>query len=180
MEIGEIIAYNLKRLRNERNLSLGQLAEIAGVSKVMLSQLEKGTSNPTINTVWKITGALQLPYTSLLELPKSQVIHVQKQNIHKLEEDKYHIFNYYTKAPDRNFELYQIEMDAGCVHESIGHFTDSSEYLMVVEGQIELEVNGKSYFLDTDDGFCFHAAVPHIYRNSGSQKAKAVLMIHYI
>ena len=65
MEIGKIIAYNLKRLREERNWSLSQLAEMAGVSKVMLSQLEKGASKPTINTVWKITGALHEPYTSL-------------------------------------------------------------------------------------------------------------------
>lgn len=51
----------------------------------MLSQLEKGTSTPTVNTIRKITGALQLPYTGLLDLQKSQVIHVKKQgllNIH--------------------------------------------------------------------------------------------------
>lgn len=179
MEIGEIIAYNLKRLREEKNLSLGQLAEIAGVSKVMLSQIEKGTSNPTINTIWKITGALNLPYTSLLELPENHVIHVRKQDIHELTEDKYHIFNYYSKDANRNFELYQIEMEAGCIHESIGHSTDSSEYIMVVEGQMEIEANGKTYRLNTDDGFCFHAAVPHIYRNTGNQTAKAVLMICY-
>lgn len=57
MEISAIIAINLKRIREERKLSMGQLAEMAGVSKVVLSQLEKGTANPTINTIWKITGA---------------------------------------------------------------------------------------------------------------------------
>lgn len=179
MEIGEIIAYNLKRLREERNLSLGQLAEMAGVSKVMLSQLEKGGANPTINTIWKITGALRLPYTSLLELPESDVIHVEKKNLHDLVEDGYHIFTYYAKDADRNFELYQIEMDVGCVHRSIGHSTDSSEYLLVVEGQMTLEVGDTAYFLDTDDGFCFHAAVPHTYRQEGAGKTKLVLMICY-
>lgn len=179
MEISEIIAYNLKRLREERNLSLGQLAELAGVSKVMLSQLEKGSANPTINTIWKITGALQLPYTSLLESPESRVIHVRKQEITELVEDGYHIFNYYPKNAERNFELYQVEMDAGCVHSSIGHSTDSTEYIMVVEGKMELEVNSEVYHLSTDDGFCFHAAVPHTYRNPGAERARLVLMIFY-
>lgn len=179
MKVGEIIAYNLKRLRAERNLSLSQLAQISGVSKVMLCQLEKGASNPTVNTVWKITGALHLPYTSLLELPESQVIHVRKRDIHELKEDKYRVFNYYAKSSDRDFDLFQIEMDGGCVHESIGYPTDSSEYIMVVEGQVDLELNGEVYHLDTDDGFCFNAAVPHIYRNKGEQKAKAVLIIYY-
>lgn len=180
MEIGEIIALNLKRLREERNLSLGQLAESAGVSKVMLSQLEKGTSNPTINTIWKITGALHQPYTSLLELPEGNVVHVKKAELHDLEEDKYHIFSYYAKEANRQFELYQIEMDAGCIHKSIGHSTDSSEYIMVIDGTMELEVNGEKYRLEKDDGFCFDAAAPHIYRNLTSEKVKVFLMIYYL
>ncbi|EQG75728.1 helix-turn-helix family protein [Clostridioides difficile DA00165] len=56
MSINTVIAKNLNRLRNERNLSLGQLAELSGVSKVMLSQIEKGDSNPTVNTIWKIAS----------------------------------------------------------------------------------------------------------------------------
>lgn len=179
MKIGEIIAYNLKRLREERNLSLGQLAEMAGVSKVMLSQLEKGASNPTINTVWKITGALHEPYTSLLELPQDHAIHIRKQEIHPLIEDKYHIFNYYPKQADRNFELYQIELEPGCVHASIGHPMDSSEYIMMMEGRMELEVRGTAYQLAPDDGFCFNASAPHVYRNKEAQRVKAVLMIFY-
>lgn len=179
MEAGDIIAYNLKRLRKERNLSLGRLAEMAGVSKVMLSQLEKGSANPTINTIWKITGALHLPYSSLLEMPESGVIHVEKKNVHELEEAGYHIFNYYAKDAERNFELYQVEMDEGCVHSSVGHSTDSTEYIMLVEGQMILEVNGESYQLNADDGFCFNAAVPHVYRHVGKGKAKMVMMITY-
>ena len=67
MEISEIIGENLRRIRLERNLSLGQLSRQCGVSKVMLSQIEKGAGNPSVGTVWKIADALQVPYTSLLE-----------------------------------------------------------------------------------------------------------------
>ena len=178
MEIGKIIAYNLKRLREERNWSLSQLAEMAGVSKVMLSQLEKGASNPTINTVWKITGALHKPYTSLLALPQDHTIHIRKQDIQPLVEGKYHIFNYYPKDADRDFELYQIELEPGG-HESIGHPVDSSEYIMMIEGRMELKAREKVYLLSPDDGFCFNASVPHVYPSRKIQNAKAVLMICY-
>ncbi len=67
MNINSIIAENLKTLRTERNLSLGQLAELSNISKVMLSQIEKGDTNPTINTLWKIANGLKVPYTLLLE-----------------------------------------------------------------------------------------------------------------
>ena len=79
MEIGKIIAYNLKKLREEQNLSQGQLAERAGVSKVIISQIEKGDSNPTINTIWKLTSALGLPYTSLLEMEETRAVYVKKK-----------------------------------------------------------------------------------------------------
>ena len=179
MEIGKIIAYNLKRIREERNLSLGQLADNAGVSKVVLSQIEKGDSNPTINTIWKITGALGLPYTSLLDLPAEETKLVRKEEIHELVEDKYHIFSYYPKDRHRNFEMYQIEMEPGCIHNSIGHSTNSSEYIMIINGQALIDINGKEYVLSKDDALFFEASVPHCYKNKTDRPVKMVLLIYY-
>ena len=48
-----------------------------------------------------------------------------KKDITALTEDQYHIFSYYPKSAERNFELYEIEMDAGCEHLSIGHSSNS-------------------------------------------------------
>jgi transcriptional regulator with XRE-family HTH domain len=180
MEICEIIAKNLKRIREERHLSLGQLAEQAGVSKVILSQIEKGDSNPTINTIWKITGALQLPYTSLLEPAEVKTVHIKKVDIQELEEDKYHIYRYYPKNQDRNFEMYQIEMDIGCSHSSIGHSSNSSEYIMVIEGELLMDINSKEYVLEKDDALFFDASYPHIYKNISNERVKAVLIIYYV
>ena len=180
MEINEIIACNLKKLREERGLSLGQLAESAGVSKVILSQIEKGDANPTINTIWKITGALRLPYTSLLELLEVRAEHIRKRDISELVEDKYHIFNYYPKNQDRNFELYQIEVEPGCIHPSIGHSSNSFEYIMLLEGEMTITVNEKEYLLQKDDALYFDASVSHCYKNDGTVTAKAALLIQYL
>lgn len=67
MEIGDVIAQNLRELRTERGLSLGKLAAQCDVSKVMLSQIERGDANPTINTLMKISTGLGVPYSTLLE-----------------------------------------------------------------------------------------------------------------
>ncbi len=180
MEIGEIIAYNLKKLRKERNLSQGQLADMAGVSKVIISQIEKGDSNPTINTIWKLTGALKLPYTSLLEINTAKTEHIKKREAAELVEDKYHIFSYYPKNTDRNFELYEIEMEAGCDHPSIGHSTNSYEYIFLTEGEITIIVNDTEYTLMKEDTIFFDASVPHCYRNDTAHTAKMVLIIQYL
>lgn len=67
MDWGKRIGANLKQMRTERNLTLGQLSGLAGISKAMLSEMEKGMGNPTINTIWKIANGLKVPYTRLLE-----------------------------------------------------------------------------------------------------------------
>jgi quercetin dioxygenase-like cupin family protein len=76
--------------------------------------------------------------------------------------------------------MYQIEMDAGCVHESIGHSSNSSEYIMVMEGRMALEINGAEYLLEPDDALYFDASYPHIYKNASNQRVKAVLIIYYV
>lgn len=180
MEIGEIIAYNLKKLREEQNLSQGQLAERAGVSKVIISQIEKGDSNPTINTIWKLTSALGLPYTSLLEMEEPRAVYVKKKERSEISEGKYHIYNYYPKNAERNFEVYQIEMDAGCDHTSVGYCANSFEYLVLTDGKITISLNEKDYILEKDDALYFDASQPHRYKNEEASSAKMTMVIQYL
>lgn len=67
--IEQQVAENIKRLRKIRNYSLDQLSALTGVSKGMLAQIEKGSSSPTITTLWKIANGLQVSFTSS---PKSR------------------------------------------------------------------------------------------------------------
>ena len=114
MEPGKIIAVNLKKLRTERNLSLGALASISGISKTMLSDIEKGNSNPTINTVWKIANGLKVPYTKLIDGVDDETTIVQRKETIKQtsENNAYRVYCYYTTTPTRNFELFYCELDA--------------------------------------------------------------------
>ena len=61
----------LKRVRTERGLTLEGTSELTGVSKAMLGQIERGESNPTISTLWKISTGLKLSFSELLE-PKGE------------------------------------------------------------------------------------------------------------
>ena len=62
----EAISANLRCHRESRGLSLDQMAELTGVSKSMLRQIEIGNSSPTIATLWKIANGLKISFTSLL------------------------------------------------------------------------------------------------------------------
>ena len=87
MDLGKIIGENLRRLRTERNLSLGQLAKTSEISKGILSEIEKGNSNPTINTILKIADGLSIPYTALLEEPQKECDLIRKEDTEIQQDD---------------------------------------------------------------------------------------------
>jgi transcriptional regulator with XRE-family HTH domain len=178
--IGAIIGNNLQKIRSKRNLSLTKLAEMTGLSKVILSQIEKGDANPTINTIWKITSALSLPYSSLLEQPENPAAVVHKKDLPDLVQGRYHIFNYYPENAQHSFELYQVEMEPGCVHSSIGHAAKGKETIMVIEGEMQLEDAEETYLLQKDDAFSFDASGPHTYKNQTDACCRMVVMIDYL
>lgn len=181
MDINLIIADNLKRLRNARNLSLGQLSELSDVSKVMLSQIEKGETNPTINTIWKVATGLNVPYTSLLEQPEQTASIIKKSDIvSQISDDgQYRLYCYYSSTPHRNFEFFQMELETGCSYASVGHSEKSEEYLMVLEGDLTLEVNNETFVLHADDSITFSAPSKHVYINSGKGVLKTSIINFY-
>src|SRR3954467_2710999 len=63
---GQVLAANLKALRERSGLSLSELARRSDIAKGTLSQLESGAGNPTIETVFSLSSALQVPVSSLL------------------------------------------------------------------------------------------------------------------
>ncbi|WP_099204644.1 helix-turn-helix domain-containing protein [Scatolibacter rhodanostii] len=181
MEIIQIIAQNLKRLRTERNYSLGRLAELSGVSKVMLSQIEKGYTNPTINVIWKIANGLKIPYTSLLEehKPENRIVRKKDLNVQADDVNHYRIYCYYPSTVERNFELFQMEIDSGYSHISIGHSEKSQEYVMVLEGVLTLTVDQKNYVLSANDALCFSATTEHSYQAGDESMVKAIVINFY-
>ena len=66
-DINNVIADNLKRMRKENRWSLDTVAEMTGVSKSMLGQIERKESSPTVATLWKIATGLHISFTALLE-----------------------------------------------------------------------------------------------------------------
>ena len=66
MESPPKVGQEIQRLRLERNFTLDQLAAKSGVSKSILSQIERDRSNPTLATIWRITKALESPLENVL------------------------------------------------------------------------------------------------------------------
>lgn len=64
------VAVNLKRIRKSKSMSLDQVSEQTGVSKSMLAQIERGTANPSLGVLGKITSGLRIEFQELIQLPR--------------------------------------------------------------------------------------------------------------
>lgn len=167
MELGKIIALNLKKLRTDRNLTLGQLSKISGISKTMLSEIEKGGGNPTINTIWKIANGLNVPYTKLMEEIEKEATVVRRSEpcVQTDETEHYRVYCYFTSTPVRNFELFYVELDAESSNASIGHSQKSQEYIYIIQGELVLETETGEYTLGEGDSVVFDSSIGHTYIN---------------
>lgn len=181
MDLGKAIGQNLNRLRIERNLTLGQLARISGISKAILSDIEKGNSNPTINTIWKIANGLNIPFTRLMEFdePAGTIVRKADTVMQIGESEAYRIYCYFASAPERNFEFFYCELDAGASNTSIGHSPKAQEYIYVIEGELSVKTDAALYTLGEGDSLVFNSSVNHTYINNKNEMTKFMVINYY-
>jgi transcriptional regulator with XRE-family HTH domain len=180
-ELTRLVAQNLKRIREEQKLSLEKLAELSGVSKSMLSQIERGDSSPTIATVWKISNGLKVSFTSLLDSPQNDPAVIRQAGLKPLQEDggRYRLYPLFPIEAGRRFEVYTIEIDPGGSLRAEAHPDGTQEFLTVFSGELTVTVGEQEYHLEQGDAIRFRADRPHAYHNAGEVMARTSLVIHY-
>ncbi|TKD68747.1 helix-turn-helix domain-containing protein [Pseudalkalibacillus hwajinpoensis] len=175
------IGVKLKKLRLENRLSLDQLSTRCSVSKPMLAQIERGASNPTVNTLWKIANGLGVSFTAFIDEEQPVIKKVNRNEIEPLIEEsgKMKVIPLYPMEPGKSFETFYIELEPGCDYHSNPHPEGVEEYLFVEEGAISLEVETQSYTVSNGESLRFTANYPHCYRNESESSCKAMMIIHY-
>ena len=115
-QIDKNIAFNLKRIRKSKNMSLDMLAERTGVSKSMLGQIERGESNPTVSTIGKIVEGLKVPFEQLIYNRKEIMVvpSPEEAPVWKAKEGEYRIYVMLPYDAGRNFEISSGRADQKC------------------------------------------------------------------
>lgn len=182
-DVAPILGANLRRLRIRRGLSLERFARECQVSRAMLSQIELGRSAPTINVVWKISTALRVPFSALIsEKEESSSVAVLRADDSKVLANRDGGFTSRALFPfgsPRQVEFYELRLANGAAEEAHPHAPGTTEYLVVSDGALELELAGERHALGTGDAVVFEADVPHAYRNGGPREARMYLVMTY-
>ena len=167
------VAVNLKRTRQARGMSLDQVAEQTGVSKSMLAQIERGTANPSLGVLGKITSGLRIEFQELIQSPRVDCCLVTPQELlpTKELEGQYRVWTCLPYEDTRLVEVYRIEVEPGGTYVSGSHGEKTREYLVVTDGVMTVECHGSSYEIHKDQVFKFETDQSHVYRNEGIDKA---------
>lgn len=181
--ISKHIALILKSLRRDRGWSLDKTAQETGVSKAMLGQIERAESSPTIATLWKIASGFHTSFSSFLEKIEANVKEPiyrsgQVQNLSPVDE-KIRIMPLFPFDDQLHCEIFIIELLPTCEHLSSAHKPGIIEHIIVVDGTIEVLLNGIWQPVHKGEGLRFDANQPHGYRNITSENARFHNIIHY-
>lgn len=176
-----IVAQNLKRLREEKKLSLEKVSELSGVSKTMLSQIERGESSPTISTVWKIATGLKTSFTELVDKPVPDTVILRKEDVGPMAEDggRYRVYPFYPYEDGRRFEIYTVEIDPDGSLNAEAHNDRTQEFITVFEGTLTVRVADVEYDVPGGSSIRFKADRPHAYFNNGSAPVRLNMVIFY-
>lgn len=175
------VGEQIQRLRTDRKMTLDDLSRAAGVSKSMLSEIERDKANPTIAVAWRLTNALGVSLDQLFAAQKTPetVVVAGPHDIPTLDghEAKYQLRVWGPIELAGKFEWYELTLLAGGALVSNAHEPGTREHLTVLQGSVEVEVDGVVKRLKTADTARYVADVAHAVRNTGKGEAKALLVV---
>lgn len=170
------VGARLRQIRKAKNLSLEQASLLCQVSRPMLSQIERGTSNPTVTTLWKIASGLRVPFSSFLA-PKPaswQVGRICGEPCATEEKGKMRVWTLFEYDPRSSSETFAIEFDPGCSHASPPHQSGVREDVFVIRGDLWVVIGDQEVHLGENEAVRFEADCAHRYEN----RSDALCLVH--
>jgi len=173
----------IKGLRVERGLQQRQLAEKAGMTPSMVSQIEADRLTPSLPTLGKLAAALGVPIASLFEPTPPGRLHVSRKSEYPVvsfdgSTEKWHVLG---------AGLFQGKIRAvvstlgprakGVKTDKVVIDPGQMKLFYVLEGKVALHYNGSSHQLEAGDSAYLDGGTPHGWENLGSKSAKALWVI---
>ena len=177
----EVIAASLRRERRRSGLSLTEVARRAGIAKSTLSQLESGTGNPSVETLWALCVALEMPFSALLESPRpsTQVIRAGEGPTFFAAKASYMATLLSACPPGARRDLFRIVAEPGPPKASDPHLPGAREYVVISTGRALVGLPDEAVELSAGDYIAYPGDVAHIFQalEPGTQ---AIMLNEYV
>ncbi|XKE46662.1 XRE family transcriptional regulator [Halomonas organivorans] len=180
---GQLLCDRVIELRKKRGLTLDQLASACGVSRSMLSQIERGRANPTLAVTLRIAQAFGLSIGDLVDQPwTASSIEVVRGD------DATHLFRddrecrIRTLSPlhlEKHVEFYELRIAPHACLRSAPHFEGTRELLTITQGSARVIAGDNECHLAAGDSAHYHADQEHVIANQSGEELLAFLVVTY-
>jgi transcriptional regulator with XRE-family HTH domain len=170
-------------LRKKRRWTLEEMSAACGVSRSMLSDIERGRANPTLAVAFRISEAFGMPLGDLIHAPAGaqqvEVIRADDRSHHYRSDGDCRIRTLSPLRLEKAVEYYEIVLRPGGALRSAAHFDGARELLTVQQGSAQITSGKNAEDLGRGDSAYYRADVPHAIENTGKEEAVLFLVVTY-
>jgi transcriptional regulator with XRE-family HTH domain len=176
-----VIAASLQRERRRAGLSLAETARRAGIAKSTLSQLESGTGNPSIETLWALSVTLDVPFAYLVEPPRPrvQVIRAGEGPAFSSEHSDYVATMLASCPPHARRDIYVVSAQPGSARESEPHMPGVVEHVVLSTGRALVGLVAEPVELHPGDYVSYPGDMAHVFRALEKDTVAVLLSEHH-
>jgi transcriptional regulator with XRE-family HTH domain len=156
----------VRELRLRQRWSLGDLARSSGLSKTILAKIERGEGNPSVETLWRVSRALNVPLGALLSPPsgRPRVRAIRARSGEPLTADSgMDAWLLHAAGAEHRAELFDLELPRGTDQATDGHLPQTEELIFCVKGRVRVGPYDQEVELGPGDAVWFTADVAHHY-----------------
>lgn len=171
----------IKQIRQEKKISLQELADLSGVSKSMISKIEREEKNPTLQVATQIAEALGTTLSALLDEPKNQEVVIIKKDDRIIYPDELTGFKRILLSPQletKGIEFIKNIIPKGAESPTFPpHRNGVKEYISVSKGELAVLIGDQRFKLETGDSIFFQGNNRHQFKNVGDTECHYYLII---
>ena len=151
--------------RTAQAMSLGDLSRACGLSRTILAKIENGAGNPSIETLWRVSRALNVPLGSLLAEDRAPRLRVIRARAGKaLQADSgLQMWLLHAEGREHRSEMYELALPKGADQQTDAHLPGTEEVLVCITGHARIGPLGEEVDLRDGDTVWFLADRPHRY-----------------
>ena len=181
--LAQVLCDKVKQLRKKKGWTLEQLSVASGVSRSMLSQIERGQANPTLTVTCRIAQAFSISIGELVNEPWAEssieVIRHDDPAFLYRSDDSCKIRTLSPLNMEKNIEFYEVTIKPKACLKSAAHFEGAREFITVEKGSIKIESGNDSCKLRKGDSAHYRGDVDHVIHNVGTKEAVCFLIVRY-
>lgn len=180
------ISNRLKEIRKDRNVTLQELAEKAGITKSMLSQVENSRSIPSLSVLFNLIKGLEVDLNEFFKninlQPGTKVIFKKKSAYQHFEKENAEGF-FYQRIFTSTFEEYHLDfvllrIIPNAQRQPVS--TQAFEFKYLLQGSLRYTVGEEVYEMDAGDSLFFDATELHNPMNTGTEDALLLVVYFFL